>query len=386
MEDSASNTVDYGSFDDRALEQEKAKQAKRMKQRTVSSTDGDLDEEDEEDDEDEDESDLAEDLASAAALNDSNQLIIGSIAERVGVSVEDGDDSSGQILSAGNLLSNIAIASGGQPPLVVIGSPASAKSTNRLQIPISPSPLPPQPIDESQITVSWRDLTYTVEQSSVSVANLFGLSDDDGDGSGGQSKGALVRRSKRTILKGVNGHFSTGRLTAVMGPSGSGKSTMLECIVGFRKRGLTGDIRVASGKGSGSGSKGDVIKMALISQSDYLIESFTVREMLVYASRLKNFRKEDEEEAKLMKVVVEGGNGGGGAEGGGKGSDSKRNLLEDGEDGGGGGGKEVKNVHQKLAINVCNQLGLDVCIDTRAGSCSGGQKKRISIALEMISK
>lgn len=373
MDDSA-NTVDYGSFDDRA-QAESEKAAKRMKQRTISSTDGDLDEEDEDDDDDD--SEAAEDLASAAALNDSNQLIIGSIAERVGVSVEDADSDGGnsggqQVLSAGNLLNNIAIASGGQPPLA---SPSSAKSTRHI-----PTISPPPPIDESEITVSWRDLTYTVEQSSVSIGNLFGSDDDDGAGGNSQPK-TLVRRSKRTILKGVNGHFSTGQLTAVMGPSGSGKSTMLECIVGFRKRGLTGDIRVASGKG-GNGNK-DMIKMALINQSDYLIESFTVREMLVYASRLKNFRKEDEEEAKLLKVVVEDGKGGGNDTEGGKGSGSKRNLLEEGE---GGGGKEIKNIHQKLAINVCKQLGLDVCIDTRAGSCSGGQKKRISIALEMISK
>lgn len=96
--------------------------------------------------------------------------------------------------------------------------------------------------------------------------------------------------------------------------------------------------------------------------------------MLIYASRLKNFRKSDEEEAKLLEVIsVNDSNGNlNGAD-----TSSKRNLLEE---------EKVKNYHHKLALNVIQQLGLDVCIDNRAGSCSGGQKKRISIALEMISK
>ncbi len=392
------------SFDERAKEREK------RRENGGGDDDDELDDEDDVEDEEDEEARLEEEI-NAAALQDSNQLIIGSIAERMGVSMneaEDDEEGDGggdgvqtqqpqpqQILSAGHLLNNIAIVSsqqqpkGQQQPMV---TPTSGKSTRTLLAPpvpplqIQPPGTPSTVDDPRQITVTWRDLTYTVEGRTMTLRSLCASADDLEEA--GEGRLTLVRHTKRTILKGVNGHFATGQLTAVMGPSGSGKSTMLECIVGFRKRGLTGDIRVASGGGSkGDQNSGEkMIKMALISQSDYLIESFTVREMLVYASRLKNWRKEDEEEARLMKVVVEKDSE---QMEGGK-SSSKRNLLDDVEEGGGGGGggggKVVKNVHQKLALSVCAQLGLDVCIDTRAGSCSGGQKKRISIALEMISK
>ena len=215
-----------------------------------------------------------------------------------------------------------------------------------------------QPPTTNQITVSWRNLEYTVQQSQLDIGNCF-------TGENGRS---IIKRKKRVILKGVCGHFSTGNLTAVMGPSGSGKSTLLECIVGFRKLGLSGEIKVQS-------TSEQKIKAALISQTDYLIELFTVREMLVYASRLKNFNKEIAEEAEPLEEVVtisESVDNLNSVD-----STSKHNLLAN---------KKVKNYHERLALNVIRQLGLEVCADTRSGSCSGGQKKRISIALEMISK
>lgn len=209
------------------------------------------------------------------------------------------------------------------------------------------------------ITVSWRNIVYTVNRTQVKLSGLV-------DAEAGRS---VVKKSQRVILKGVSGHFSTGQMTAVMGPSGSGKSTLLECIVGFRQKGVEGDIRVSSENDS-------KIKAALIAQSDYLIELFTVRETLVYASRLKNYKKDIdiEAEAALEEIVtvsesVDNVNT--------NETGSKHNLLSQ---------KKVTDYHERMAISVMNQLGLEICADTRAGSCSGGQKKRISIALEMISK
>lgn len=284
-------------------------------------------------------------------LNSSNDMLIGSIKERAEATYAAASNADPAELSANNLLSNMQVAASRQ---------ASGKSTHSLINRTSSFIDMNQVHVPKQITVSWRNLMYSVERSSVSLNNCF--SGNDGH--------SIVRKFKRTILKGINGHFSTGNLTAVMGPSGSGKSTMLECIVGFRKKGLSGDIRVHSDTGQN-------VKVALINQSDYLIESFTVREMLVYASRLKNYRKVDEEEAQLEEVVTvstgqESTNNLNTID-----ASSKGNLIEV---------EKAKNYHHKLALNVIHQLGLDVCIDTKAGSCSGGQKKRISIALEMISK
>ncbi|KAJ6223012.1 hypothetical protein RDWZM_001557 [Blomia tropicalis] len=249
-------------------------------------------------------------------------------------------------LNAGNLLNNIRVASARQ---------GSGKEKGQL-IPNGEATETNNGSGTKHIVVSWRDLTYSIERSQFTPGNCFTA--DNGR--------SMFHKTKRTILKGINGKFLTGHLTAVMGPSGSGKSTMLECIVGFRKRGLSGDIRLSS-------DTEQPVKVALINQSDYLIESFTVREMLVYASRLKNYDEKNSEEARVEEIVVSNSeNNLNSAD-----TSSKGNLLEV---------EKTKNYHQRLALSVIHQLGLDVCIDTQAGSCSGGQKKRISIALEMISR
>jgi ABC-type multidrug transport system ATPase subunit len=165
------------------------------------------------------------------------------------------------------------------------------------------------------IEVSWNNLTYTVKRHR-SFFNRF-----NGQPNKNEEK-------YRTILKGVNGSFRSGQLTAVMGPSGAGKSSLLECVCGKRSKGLTGDIKI-------SGT--DTIKVAFVEQFDHLLEHLTVKESLVFASRLRNASQ-----------------------------------------------KHVN--HETIALNLIHKLGLEVCTETKAIGCSGGQRKRLSIALELVSK
>ena len=185
--------------------------------------------------------------------------------------------------------------------------------------------------DERTIEVSWHNLVYTVERNSL----VDKLRKTD---------------KSRTILKGLTGYFRGGQLTAIMGPSGAGKSTLLECVSGFRKKGLSGDVRI-----TGSSR----IKIGLIAQNDQLLNQLTVREALLFASKLKNYLQNDTKE--LVEVIVD------------------ENHAESQQ-------KNLSSYHEMLARHVMKQLGLEVCADTRSGNCSGGQRKRLSIALELISK
>src|SRR5207245_565651 len=86
----------------------------------------------------------------------------------------------------------------------------------------------------------------------------------------------------RTILRGVCGRFRTGEVTAVMGPSGAGKSTLLECLTGRRHKGLSGEMKLTGSRASSP------LKLAMVPQHDFMLPHFTVKETLVYASRIKN--------------------------------------------------------------------------------------------------
>ncbi|ALC45046.1 CG32091 [Drosophila busckii] len=54
----------------------------------------------------------------------------------------------------------------------------------------------------------------------------------------------LRSTGQRQILKGVSGSFRNGQLSAIMGPSGAGKSSLLNAISGFRTTGVKGSIKI----------------------------------------------------------------------------------------------------------------------------------------------
>lgn len=150
------------------------------------------------------------------------------------------------------------------------------------------------------------------------------------DGKGGQ----------RPILEGLVGYAQPGQVLAVMGPSGSGKSTLLDALAGRL--------------GSNSRQTGDILingrKQALafgtsayVTQDDTLMTTLTAREAVYYSAQLQ---------------------------------------LPD---------SMTKSEKLERADQAIREMGLQGCVNTRIGGwrvkgLSGGQKRRVSICIEILTR
>lgn len=143
------------------------------------------------------------------------------------------------------------------------------------------------------------------------------------------------RKEKKSILNGVSGKFQSGELTAIMGPSGAGKSSLLNILTGFQNTGMGGTITTNRDRNT-QGSHQYKKECCYILQDDRLTPLFTVQEAMTMAADLKLGRTLSPK-AKLF-------------------------LLDD----------------------ILETLGLLEHKNTRCERLSGGQKKRLSIALELI--
>lgn len=143
------------------------------------------------------------------------------------------------------------------------------------------------------------------------------------------------RSPSKRILKGVSGTFKSGELTAIMGPSGAGKSTLLNILTGFVRDNWKGQIDYIGSEGKHTWKQYRK-QSCYIQQDDKLHPLFTVMEAMWIAIDLKI------------------------------GSNISRKA------------KEI------LIDDVLDNLDLSKTKETRCGQLSGGQKKRLSIALELI--
>ncbi|KAK7028150.1 ATP-binding cassette transporter snq2 [Paramarasmius palmivorus] len=144
---------------------------------------------------------------------------------------------------------------------------------------------------------------------------------------------------KKCILDGISADFPSGSLCGIMGGSGSGKTTLLN-IMAHRThlvKDLSGSVSY-----NGSGSLAS-ISHAYVTQMDLLLPTLTVRETLLYAASLR-----------LTSNVS---------------AAERLTLVEE----------------------IILELGLKECADTRVGDgashggCSGGERRRVSIGVQMLS-
>ncbi|KAL0267307.1 UNVERIFIED_CONTAM: hypothetical protein PYX00_009618 [Menopon gallinae] len=141
----------------------------------------------------------------------------------------------------------------------------------------------------------------------------------------------------KEILKGVSGLFKAGELTAIMGPSGAGKSTLLNVLAGYTSRGAKGRICI-NGKERNPNNTEEFRRFSCyIQQDDYLRMELKVCEAMMYTADLKL------------------------------------------------GCSMSRQKKKEQIIELLNMLGLSHCWETPTQGLSGGQKKRLSVALELIS-
>ncbi|MFT5683896.1 MAG: ABC-type multidrug transport system ATPase subunit [Myxococcota bacterium] len=145
-----------------------------------------------------------------------------------------------------------------------------------------------------------------------------------------EARGLGVQIGSTTILQEISLLLHPGELCALIGPSGAGKSTLIKVLLGLRNP-SEGSVTVNGGPITAAGPVG------YVPQDDALHRSLTVRQSLTFSARLRLH--------------------------------------------------ELDEASQQVRIGeVCEQVGLEERLDVRIRALSGGQRKRVSVALELLSQ
>ncbi|OIT00942.1 PREDICTED: ABC transporter G family member 25 [Nicotiana attenuata] len=192
------------------------------------------------------------------------------------------------------------------------------------------------------ITLKFMDVSYRIKLESKSSGGSNNLRKMFSSGPTSSSTDienpTATIHHERTILNGITGMVSPGEILAILGPSGSGKSTLLNGLAGrLQGHGYTGTILANNRKLS----KPVLKRTGFVTQDDVLYPHLTVRETLIFCALLR-----------LPNTL------------------SRKDKIA-------------------VTDSVITELGLNKCEDTIIGNSfirgvSGGERKRVSIAHEML--
>lgn len=134
------------------------------------------------------------------------------------------------------------------------------------------------PSYRGEVSIAWRDIVYDVPVAVKPPTKKVG-----------DAYGSEVSKTKR-ILHGVSGHVKAGEVVAVMGPSGSGKTSLIHVLGGRRETGVTGNF-VINGE-THQTTRSLLQDLGYVTQEDVLMTTLTTRETLAYATRLRLAKRE----------------------------------------------------------------------------------------------
>lgn len=164
--------------------------------------------------------------------------------------------------------------------------------------------------------------------------------------------------STKKLLENVSGSVGPSSMTALMGPSGAGKTTLLNAIAGRLSNNLqlTGEIFL---NGRPRNKKTWSRIMGYVEQDFYGYEYQTVYETLEFANKIKGSSNNEE-------------------------YDNKNNNNFNGNSISNNKNSSNYNTKTTNIDNVCKILGLTHLKNSYISELSGGERKRVSIGVELL--
>lgn len=147
-----------------------------------------------------------------------------------------------------------------------------------------------------------------------------------------EARGLTVVRGSRTVLKGLGFTVEPGRITGLLGPSGCGKSTLMRAVVGTQAK-VTGTLDVL---GSPAGHPTLRPRVGYVTQAPSVYTDLTVRQNLDYFAA----------------------------------------ILQP--------GRRHRDARREAVTRAITEVDLTSHSDALAGTLSGGQRTRVSLAVALL--